>query len=170
MNRLVLIGLRGSGKTALGRALAGGSLVDLDELVAARAGLASAAAFIRERGIEAFRRAEADALRDALAGDAAVIALGGGTPTAPGAAEMLRGCAARVVYLRATPETLAARLSRTDLASRPSLTGVGVLEEIGALFAARDGLYRGLAGEVIDVDSLAADEVLARLRAVQASA
>ncbi|QKK09396.1 MAG: hypothetical protein HND58_15340 [Planctomycetota bacterium] len=56
-----------------------------------------------------------------------------------------------IVYLRAQPETLRARLGAAD-ANRPSLTGAGTLGEIDAVFAARDGLYRELATEIIEID------------------
>ena len=61
---------------------------------------------------------------------------------------------ASIVYLRATPSTLARRLGQTDLSTRPSLTGKGVLEEIDAIYQQRDEPYLALASRVIDVDFL----------------
>jgi shikimate kinase len=103
------------------------------------------------------------------AADDCVLSLGGGTPTYPESKEMIRGHIREssgkvaLVYLRATPATLASRLSATDLSSRPSLTGRGVIEEIGELFDKRDPLYTSLATRVIDVDNLTPQQTAAML-------
>lgn len=149
---LVLIGLRGSGKSTLGRALADAlqrRFIDLDRITPGLLAMPDAATALRTLGEESFRLAEFQALKETLLSPGQVVALGGGTPTAPGAAALLRrerdAARARVVYLAASPQTLADRLAETDLADRPSLTGKGVLEEIADLHAARDPLYRELA-------------------------
>lgn len=167
---LVLIGLRGSGKSTIGRAAGaalGWAFVDLDDLTPGVLGAASAGEALKTHGEAAFRDAEATALAGVLAAaeknaGRVVIALGGGTPTAPGVPELLRGAGARAVYLRATPRTLRERLVHTDLRTRPSLTGRGVLAEIAAVFERRDGVYSALAAElgtVIDVDGLSAHDL-----------
>jgi shikimate kinase len=172
---LVLLGLRGSGKSTLGHTLAKRlerAFVDLDDLTAEAMQQTSAGEAIREHGLAVFREAEARALADALTHERAhrsggVLALGGGTPTAPGAEQQLREAqsagAVSVVYLRATPQTLAARLATTDTESRPSLTGKGTLEEIGELFTQRDSLYRAIADVVLETDELDESATLDRL-------
>ncbi len=160
-SHIVLMGLRGSGKSTLARALAHALAVpaiDLDDAVAHAAGAAGPGAAFRALGQARFRDLESALLTEHLARPPFVLALGGGTPTAPGAATALERAAragALVVYLRATPATLRSRLAGTDLAARPSLTGAGVVEEIEAVFAARDPVYRGLAGLVLESDGLA---------------
>lgn len=173
--RLILIGLRGSGKSTLARELAArlsGAWVDLDDVTPRELACATVADAWSTRGEPAFRAAEVAALAKVLAGDALVIALGGGTPTAPGAAELLRAeqhaGRARVVYLRASPTTLRVRLRDAMGANRPSLTGGDPLAEIEDVFARRDGPYRRIADRVIEVDGMseaAAAEALARLAA-----
>lgn len=171
---LLLIGLRASGKSTLGAALARAlarPFIDLDDRTAQALGAPDAARAWAAHGEPAFRAAETGALRDALRGPRAVIALGGGTPTAPGAADLLRAaCAARtarIVYLAAPPALLRARLARTDLATRPPLTPRGTLDEIDAVHAARDPLYRALASRTIELDGTSTpDGVLAALRSI----
>lgn len=156
---LVLIGLRGSGKSTLGRLAAqrlGRAFIDLDDRTAARLGHASVANAWAAAGEPAFRAAEVEALPEALRTSNLVLALGGGTPTAPGAEALLRDAQSRgeivIVYLRCTPAELRARLLAAGGpgANRPSLTGRDPLDEIEEVYARRDGLYRGLAGRVIE--------------------
>lgn len=162
----ILLGLRGSGKSTLGKLLAARLITDFVDLDVVTAGLlrfASAAEAIQTLGLPAFRDAEVRALQMPRSTAAGVLALGGGTPTAHGAIPALaslRAKGARLVYLRGTPDTLRARLSTTDLATRPSLTGASVLDEVARLFAERDPLYRSLADNVIEIDGRSIEESL----------
>lgn len=152
---LVLIGLRVSGKTTLGQRVArdlGRPFVDLDDRVAVYFDVGHAGEALKTHGEPRFRAAEAACLKTALAEDGIVLSLGGGTPTAPGAAELLRDTAARVIYLHARPETLADRLRAIGSATRPSLTGVDPADEIAAIYARRHPLYESIADVVIDAD------------------
>jgi len=162
---LVLLGLRGAGKSTLGRALAsreGLRFLDLDHVAAAFLGHDSVAAAWAAMGEPAFRDAESRALAAVFHDDNQIIALGGGTPTAPGAADMIRRAAAEnravVVYLRCTPELLRSRMlaaSEAAMHERPSLTGADPLAEIEVVFAQRDPLYRALATRTLEgIDTL----------------
>lgn len=167
---LLLIGLRGSGKSTIGRALShrlNRPFVDLDDLSPGVLGCVHAAEAIRRYGEPAFRRAELAALQDVLRhhpDPAPVVALGGGTPTAHGVSELIHAYRAsgrvRVVYLRATEATLRARLERADNTHRPTLTGKGVLEEIGVLLNLRDTLYTQTADRIVRVDGRGASDVV----------
>lgn len=155
---VLLMGLRCSGKTTVGPLLAqrlGCLFVDLDERTAAKAGKSTAGEALGSLGEPGFRAAELRALREVLeTGTPMVVALGGGTPTAPGAAAMIMDAQARraavVVYLRAAPEVLMERMRAGGHASRPSLTGAGAVEEVAVLFQKRDPLYTRLADRVVD--------------------
>lgn len=154
---VLLIGLRASGKSTLGPRVAaelGAAFIDLDDRTPGFLGEASAADALRTHGEPAFRDAEAQAL-DAALGEPrpVVIALGGGTPTGERSRSVLAAATDTIlIYLRLQPESAAERLAGTDLASRPSLTGRGVIEEVNDLFQARDPLYVELADVVIDCD------------------
>ncbi|MCA9275130.1 MAG: AAA family ATPase [Phycisphaerales bacterium] len=166
---LILIGLRGSGKSTLGTLLAqhlGRDFIDLDRVVAQRMNADGPGEAIERDGIDAFRANETEALRTVLEASNRVIALGGGTPTAPGAAELLRSCDARVIYLRGTTETLRDRLAQSDNTDRPALVGDDVLGEVQVLFEQRDGLYRELAESTVHIDGTSEASVLRALIAL----
>lgn len=170
---LVLMGLRVSGKTTLGKRIARDlrrPFVDLDDRVAEAAGATHAAEVISTRGLGAFRELEAGCLVGALGEHGIILSLGGGTPTAPGAAEVLS--AARddagvlLIYLHARPETLAARLRAVGSATRPSLTGDDPADEMTRIYAERHPLYEQLASTVIDADEWDEDALAARVTAL----
>jgi shikimate kinase len=169
---ILLIGLRASGKSTLGRALASvmsWPFVDLDEATAACMRAKTAAEAIHAQGFSAFRLAETRALHAALGvATPHIIALGGGTPTAPGAAEAIGDATqagrARAIYLRAQPATLQARLRQSDVSTRPSLTGASVIDEVPLLFAQRDELYTSLANYTVNIDTMDEAQTLAALR------
>lgn len=166
---LILIGLRASGKSTLGVLLAerlGVGFVDLDDETSRVLGCSGAGEAIEKHGIDAFRDAEAVALGSAIEENGRVISLGGGSPTAPGCREMLRRGSDRVIYLRALPETLQARLMGTDNADRPALVGDDVISEVRALFDQRDALYQDLAETTIHTDGVSEGSVLTALLAV----
>ena len=163
-DHILLIGLRGSGKSTLGAALAKRTrsrFVDLDDVTPELLGRSTVADVFERDGEAAFREAEVEALRQSLVGPRSVIALGGGTPTAPGAAAIFESDdSVTVVYLRAEAETLRSRLEGTDVAARPSLTGAGTLDEIEQVLADRDALYRSLADKIVTIDGLEERDVL----------
>jgi len=170
------MGLRGCGKSTLGAKL-GAALsrpfTDLDEVTPRLMGFSSLRDAWNTLGERAFRNAELEALREALANQTAhVIALGGGTPTAAGAAELLREARDQsritIVYLRGQPDTLERRLAEADNTDRPSLTGGDVLAEVCDVFKQRDPLYSELASCAISIDERDYEQVFDQL--VDASA
>jgi shikimate kinase len=166
---LWLVGMMGAGKSAVGEALAarlGRPLVDLDRAIERGAGRSIAEIFDAE-GEAGFRKREREAL-EAVAGQSAVVALGGGAAAQPGAVERLLETGT-LVYLRARPETLAARIGPD--AARPLLAGLGAaerLETLRRLLAERERFYLR-AKLVVDTDALdaagVADAVLRGLEA-----
>jgi shikimate kinase len=162
---IILIGLRGSGKTTIGRALAvrlGVAFCDLDDLTVRAMGAASVAEAWRAQGEVGFREAEKKALAEALSTQGGVLALGGGTAMNAGAAERLneaQAAGARIIYVRAGAATLRGRLEGKT-ADRPSLTGADPLAEIEAVLAKRDPVYLKIADVVVNTDGLQAAQAV----------
>jgi shikimate kinase len=169
---LFLIGLRGAGKSTVGRLVAtrlSAAFIDLDEETARRLGALSASHAFKSVGVDQFRSAEVQALSalvqqgpaDRATNTHRVIALGGGTPTAPGAVGVLRSTPdAKVIYLRSSAAQLQSRL-RADHNPRPSLTGADPIDEVPTVFAQRDDVYGAIADIVIETDRLTTDAVAA---------
>jgi shikimate kinase len=156
----VLIGSMGAGKSSVGHALArrlGVDFRDTDEDVAARAGTTIADLFV-SRGERFFRALELEAVRDALAEHAGVLALGGGAPMQPGMADLLRGH--RVVFLDVG---LAEAVRRVGLGtSRPLLLG-NVRGQLRARLEERRPVYQALAWLTINVDTASVDDLAAAI-------
>jgi shikimate kinase len=169
---LILIGLRASGKSTLGKLLAqhlGRDFIDLDDAVSERMNASGAGEAIERDGIDAFRANEYETLKTLLSQRDAerVIALGGGTPTAAGVPELLLdGEVLQAIYLRGSPETLRDRLEHADNSDRPALVGEDVLSEVQILFEQRDELYRDIAHSIIHIDGVREESVLQALIAL----
>jgi len=139
---IALVGLRGAGKSTIGRALAHRlrvPFVELDSLVEKDAGLPLAAIF-QLHGEAYYRRLAREVLTRFLAEhETAVIATGGGIVTDPGSFKLLqRRC--RTVWLQATPQDHWQRvLEQGDV--RPSAASPHAQEELAALLKAREPLY-----------------------------
>ncbi len=161
---LALIGLRGSGKSTIGRGVAarlGREFVDTDVSISLHAGQSIAEIF-RAQGEAAFRDIEAEIVRNLLRGTGRVVALGGGAILNGQTRERLKECAA-TVWLHAEPRALRQRLS-TDVRTpeaRPSLTGAPVLDEIEAVLMQREPLYRAAADIVVDTSVLTPEQSVA---------
>lgn len=168
---LVLTGYRGSGKSTLS-ALLGDRLnmpVDhMDEILEARLGM-RIAAFVEERGWEAFRGEESLLAAELGAMDGRIVDTGGGVVTRPQNIAHLRRNGF-VVWLRAEPEYMA-QFIRND-SNRPSLTGVkSAVDEIREVLAVREPLYRSAADFTVRTDRHSLDECADRIeRAWLASA
>jgi shikimate kinase len=140
---VVLVGLPGSGKSAVGRAVARRhdlSFVDVDRMYGKGV---TAATLLREIGEAQFRLREIDALVKALA-TAGIVSTGGGAVTTADGREMLK--TQRCVWLRADPATLARRVGNGD---RP-LLGDDPASRLEELATERNPLYADVAARTID--------------------
>lgn len=143
---LVVVGLPGSGKTAIGRRVAGrhgAEFVDLDEAIEHAAGRRIPEIFEAE-GEGGFRTRERDAIEALGAVDGGarltrVIAPGGGAIVDPRSRwRLLRG--RRTVWLDVRHEVLAQRLRRSPIV-RPLIAGRDPLGALRDLTAARARFY-----------------------------
>jgi shikimate kinase len=166
---IVLVGYRGSGKTTVGRMLAdrlGVGFVDLDERISAEAGKSIREIFA-ELGEAGFRDLESLALAKVLEEDGErIISLGGGAIWRDENRLKLRTSGRRVFYLRCEVDELLRRISADPLTrqSRPNLTSFGGgREEVAAMLARREPMYREVSHGEIDVTRLAVEEVVSRL-------
>ena len=154
---IALTGFMGSGKTTVGKVLAdflGCPFMDLDDLVVKKAGKSIPDIFAQD-GEPAFRQLEAQVLRKTVekyAESTAVLALGGGAVLAPSSAALLHEKTV-CIYLRATLETLLARLEG-ETAGRP-LADASLADRL----ASREPIYEETAHVIIDTDGLSPDEV-----------
>jgi shikimate kinase/3-dehydroquinate synthase len=151
--RILLVGMMGAGKTTTGHLLAerlGWGYRDSDADVESATGLTVPELFTRD-GEAAFRRAEATVLVAALADPSpSVVSVAGGAVLSEDNRRLI-AAGGIVVWLRARPETLAARVG--DGAGRP-LLGDDPAEAVVRLSALRAPFYAEVADVVLDVEEL----------------
>jgi shikimate kinase len=159
---IVLIGMMGSGKSTIGRAYAertGRPFFDTDQMVEATTRRAVREIFATD-GEPAFRAIETKVLIDALKQSTpSVIAAAGGTVLAAENRAAMR-VSARVVWLRATPATLAQRVGHRASRGHRPLIDENPLARITQLVHDRQELYIESADVIIDVDQLNKPNVL----------
>lgn len=162
VGHVVLIGMMGVGKSEIGRALAGRrgcTFVDTDAEVERRAGR-SIEEIWNADGEPLFRELETQALEAVMTGrEPTVVAAGGGVVLSERNRTVLLADGP-VVWLRATPKTLAARVG--DGKGRPLLHGdkATLLALLVGLSAERGPLYDTVADLVVDVDGLGQEQVV----------
>jgi shikimate kinase len=159
---LALVGLRGTGKSTVGRILAerlGRPFADADVELARRAGRSIRAIF-DELGEPAFRDLEEETLAELTMGSPLVLATGGGVVLRESNRERLRRFGV-VVWLTAEPSVLAERLRSNPrgLADRPALTPAGTIAELADVLEARAPLYRQVADLVVETGGRTTREV-----------
>jgi shikimate kinase len=149
-----LVGLMGSGKTTVGRRAArllARPFVDADEAFIPRYGRTVAETFAGH-GEHRFRDEEATLLAEVLAvATPLLVATGGGAVIREENRRLLGGDEVFVVYLHADPAFLATRAQAK--ADRFLLAAADPAEVLGSLYDERDGWYREVADEVLEIGS-----------------
>lgn len=158
VDRVLLLGLMGAGKTTVGRVLAaqlGWPYADNDDLVVEAAG-ASKETLLERAGVVALREAESAALHLAATHPGPLVAgVAAGAVLDPANVALLAGVDL-VVWLRAAHPVLAARVD-ADPADRPWLSG-DTLAAVQRLAAAREPRFAEVADLVVDVDRLSPEQ------------
>ena len=167
VDRIVLIGFSGTGKSSVARRLAdrlGWAVADSDAEIERDWG-ATIPAIFRDHGESAFRASERAMLKQLLDRDRVVIATGGGAAVDPSVwnQEMFGGEGTLVVALDASPETMLTRLQRQAsdegaVVERPLLASVDPLARIRDLKSARRPVY-DKAHLTVSSDGIAIDEL-----------
>src|ERR1700710_2701853 len=160
---IALIGLRGAGKSTLGKLLAkkiGWSFVELNKEIEQQNGL-SVAEIIALYGQEGFRRMEQAALGQLLARkELMVLATGGGIVSEPLTFDLILS-SFYTIWLKAEPEEHMARVRRQgDL--RPMGDDRSAMAELRTILMSREPLY-ARASAVVDTAGLTVENAAARL-------
>lgn len=140
--RIALIGLRGGGKSTLGRLVAGKlkvPFIELDREIERRSG-ASLSEIFDMFGQETFRRAEREALENVLHQHRQfVMATSGSIVTDPGTMELLLSTCF-TIWVRAEPEEHMRRvIEQGDM--RPMANSARAMEDLIAILKSREPLY-----------------------------
>ncbi|MFZ6646646.1 bifunctional shikimate kinase/3-dehydroquinate synthase AroKB [Undibacterium sp. TJN25] len=146
---IFLVGLMGSGKTTVGRALAkklNKRFIDSDHEIEARTGVSIPVIFEIE-GEASFRQREADVIRDLTAQQGIVLATGGGAVLNEQSRQYLQS-RGTVIYLRAGINSILQR-TRNDK-NRPLLRTADPRKKLEDLSAQREPLYLEVAHLIIE--------------------
>lgn len=168
-NCVFLIGFSGTGKSSVGRRLAvalGWEFLDIDSIIARRAGKSVAAIFADE-GEAFFRRLESEELAAACTHPRVIVATGGGA-AANVENRLQMAQAGWVICLEAKPETIIARLDGGNEQSpgrerRPLLEADDRLSSIVALKRSRQPFY-SLADWTIHTDRLSVEQIVGEVK------
>nr|WP_277986366.1 shikimate kinase AroK [Noviherbaspirillum cavernae] len=166
---IFLVGLMGSGKTTVGRALArklDKRFIDSDHEIEARTG-ASIPLIFEIEGEASFRQREAEVIRDLTGQSDIVLATGGGAILKPENRDYLK-TRGTVIYLRASVNSILQRTSHDK--NRPLLQTADPRQRIERLAREREPYYLEVAHIVVEtgrpnVQSLV-QTILARLETV----
>jgi shikimate kinase len=155
---IILIGMRATGKSALGRKIAerlNFKFVDTDKLIVARAGK-EVKDIVAEKGWPYFRALEKEVVKKVSEQSRLVIATGGGAVMDEENARHLKKHGV-VVLLTADLGLIAERVARHD--KRPSLTGtLSPMEEVEKIWRERKERYFEIADVTFDVSQTSHDK------------
>lgn len=161
LQRIILTGFMGTGKSAVGLKLAeelGWPFRDTDNLIESLAGKTIPEIFA-DRGEPYFRALEKDVLKEALRIDPVVVATGGGAILNPENLKLMKE-SGLLIALTALPETIYQRVTaEDDPGERPLLKGPDPMAEILRLIRERQASY-DKADYVIDTTEKDPDQVV----------
>jgi shikimate kinase len=156
---IVLIGMRGSGKTTVGRVIAqklGRELVEMDELIARRAEM-SIPKIVAKHGWAKFRDIEAELTPEVSRRNNVVISAGGGVVTREQNIQELKKNGI-LVWLNASVDTLLERIGE-DPGRPPFVNGRTRHDDMTITLAERESLYQKAADFTVSTEYKTPEEV-----------
>ena len=166
---IVLIGYRGSGKSAVGRRLAARlkmRFVDIDDLIEERQGV-PISDIVKSHGWGHFRKLERSTIEEISKEDCLIIAPGGGAVLDTDNAEALRSNGF-IIWLKADKQILLRRLNQDPGTNtrRPTLTGKGTSEELKEVMSLREPIYERVSEIQIDTSTIDVETVVENILTV----
>ena len=162
VNRVVLVGFMGAGKTSVGRALAaqlGWRFFDLDHEIVSRSGR-SIRDWFSDLGESAFRREEASVAQELLSEDEIVLATGGGWAAEQGRLSRL-GASTLSIWLEVDAEESLRRVG-SDFTERPLLSRDRGVQDARGLLESRRTAY-ALASLRVDTNHKSVEDVTSHI-------
>lgn len=160
MKNIVLIGMRGSGKTTIAKLLAerlGWQVIELDAEIEKKTGM-SIKEMVAQHGWDYFRDRESEVVKEAATLENVVISTGGGVVLRPENVTALKQNGI-CIYLKAPAEVLIQRIGG-EASQLPRLTeSVSMAEEMKKVLEVREPLYAAAAEKIVDVAHLGPDAV-----------
>ncbi len=158
MKNIYLIGMRGVGKTTIGKLLATKlqrTFFDMDEWIRQEEGMAIAE-LVKKKGWSYFRDKEREAVNILSKKEHAIISTGGGVLQYFDNAEKLKKTG-KLIHLTASVATLENRLRMQT--ERPSITGIDPVDELEALWESRKVIYERNADLTIDTEGKLVEQI-----------
>lgn len=157
---IVIIGMRGTGKTTIGKMLSESlrrEFFETDVLVVKKENQ-PIAQIVSERGWDTFRDVESDVVEEVTLMDNNVISTGGGVVVRERNMKLLKQNSI-VILLTASIDSMNARLQRDS--ERPSLTSnLSLRKEIAEVLQKRKHLYEKAADITVSTDNQNPEEIL----------
>lgn len=153
--RIALVGYRATGKTTVGQYLAElleWTFIDMDTVLTSQLGT-SIAEWVASKDWMAFREEESRLLNHLVSLDNIVVSTGGGIVEKLENRKLLSS-AFFVIWLKSHPKEIIKRLSN-DVHSatlRPSLTGMGTIQEVETVLGLREPLYSSVAHITVETE------------------
>ncbi|MBP9773996.1 MAG: 3-phosphoshikimate 1-carboxyvinyltransferase [Candidatus Peribacteraceae bacterium] len=138
---IVIIGMRASGKSNLGRRLSSSlrmPFVDTDKIIEKKAGT-SVSEFVAQNGWPMFRDLEQSVIAESLK-SGHILTLGGGAVESEATRKLIKERAI-IIWMQTTAK---GTFERLQIAKRPQLTDLPLDQEVAQLHAKRDPLYAQL--------------------------